>query len=57
VYGLQLSEITGLGTGTIYPILHRMHAAGWLAATEESGPHPSRPGRRFYALTDQAPRS
>ncbi|OKI16570.1 PadR family transcriptional regulator [Streptomyces sp. CB03911] len=55
-YGLQIATDTGLGTGTLYPLLRRLSEAGWLSVTEETGPHPSRPARRFYALTEKAPR-
>jgi DNA-binding PadR family transcriptional regulator len=55
VYGLQLAKLTGLGTGTLYPLLHRLQTAGWLTCAKETGPHPSRPARRFWAVTDKAP--
>jgi DNA-binding PadR family transcriptional regulator len=55
-YGLELAESTGLGSGTLCPLLRRLFAAGWLSVTEETGPHPGRPARRFYALTEKAPR-
>jgi DNA-binding PadR family transcriptional regulator len=53
-YGLELCELAGLPSGTIYPILARLEQAGWLDSTwedpsvhEEAG----RPRRRFYRIT------
>jgi PadR family transcriptional regulator PadR len=52
-YGAQLIEETGLGSGTLYPILSRLVEDGWLVAEwEEIDPHKQgRPRRRFYRLT------
>src|SRR5215475_292683 len=52
-YGLALAEASGFPSGTIYPILARLEAAGWLASFWEDG-DPSamqRPRRRMYRLT------
>ncbi|MBG0567990.1 PadR family transcriptional regulator [Actinoplanes aureus] len=52
-YGLELMQATGLASGSLYPILHRLQEAGWLAAHwEEIDPSAEgRPARRFYRLT------
>src|SRR5439155_6277065 len=52
-YGLDLMRGTGLPSGTLYPILHRLQEAGWLASRwEEIDPvEESRPARRYYRLT------
>jgi PadR family transcriptional regulator PadR len=52
-YGLELSSRASLKTGTIYPILARLEAAGWLQSTvEEIDPaEAGRPRRRLYRLT------
>ncbi|GAA2395046.1 PadR family transcriptional regulator [Dactylosporangium salmoneum] len=52
-YGLELMQATGLASGTLYPILHRLQDAGWLAAEwEDVDPVAAgRPARRFYRLT------
>lgn len=52
-YGLELMQSTGLASGTLYPILHRLQDAGWLAAHwEDVDPvAAARPARRFYRLT------
>ena len=52
-YGLDLMRLTGLPSGTLYPVLHRLRAAGWLAADwEDVDPVAAgRPARRYYRLT------
>ncbi|MEV4703428.1 PadR family transcriptional regulator [Actinoplanes sp. NPDC049316] len=52
-YGLDLMRATGLSSGSLYPILHRLQEAGWLSARwEEIDPAAEgRPARRFYRLT------
>lgn len=54
-YGLELCELAGLPSGTIYPILARLEQVGWVDSTwedpavhEEAG----RPRRRFYQITE-----
>jgi len=51
-YGLDLMKVTGMPSGTLYPILARLRDAGWVEAEwEEPGPDASRPARRYYRLT------
>jgi DNA-binding PadR family transcriptional regulator len=52
-YGLELMRATGQPSGTIYPILARLQAAGWVrAGWEEINPSAEgRPPRRYYSLT------
>ena len=53
-YGLELCELAGLPSGTIYPILARLERAGWLdSAWEDPSVHEEagRPRRRFYRIT------
>ena len=52
-YGLDLIKVTGLPSGTIYPILIRLQRAGWLTAHwEEIDPAAEgRPARRYYRMT------
>src|SRR5579863_8821075 len=51
MWGYRLCELTGLGSGTVYPILERLESAGHVSARREE-PRPSdRPPRRFYELT------
>jgi DNA-binding PadR family transcriptional regulator len=53
MYGLELSEETGLQPGTAYPILLRLEDEGWVASRwEEIDPREAkRPARRYYRLT------
>lgn len=53
-YGLQISEASGLPSGTIHPILARLEGLGWLESQwEEVDPHKQgRPRRRYYRLTE-----
>ena len=52
-YGVDLMEQSGLGSGTMYPILQRLQAAGWVSSSWEEGDPASlgRPARRYYLLT------
>ncbi|MCX4673544.1 PadR family transcriptional regulator [Streptomyces sp. NBC_01381] len=54
-YGLELCELAGLPSGTIYPILARLEQIGWLDSTwEDPAVHEAagRPRRRFYRITE-----
>lgn len=53
VYGLELTEQTGLKSGTLYPVLARLEGAGWVvSAWEEADPRDvGRPRRRYYQLS------
>jgi DNA-binding PadR family transcriptional regulator len=53
LYGLQITELTGLLPGTTYPILQRCLEHGWLTDEwEDLDPHEAaRPRRRYYRLT------
>jgi DNA-binding MarR family transcriptional regulator len=53
VYGLEVVRGTGLPSGTVYPILSRLEAAGWLEKrTEDVDPRKAeRPRRYYYKLT------
>jgi DNA-binding PadR family transcriptional regulator len=52
-YGLEIVDSTGLMPGTIYPILARLEAAGWIDSRWEDVDHHAagRPRRRYYRLT------
>ena len=53
-YGLELCELAGLPSGTIYPILARLEQFGWVESSwEDPAVHEreGRPRRRFYLLT------
>jgi PadR family transcriptional regulator, regulatory protein PadR len=53
MYGLELSDETGLQPGTAYPILLRLEHEGWVTSRwEDIDPHAEkRPARRYYRLT------
>lgn len=53
LYGLQLLRTTGLKSGTVYPLLDRLEAVGWLQSRWEDRPasRGTGPRRRFYTLT------
>ena len=50
-YGYDLSKETSLKSGTLYPQLMRLEAAGWLEAMWEEAPQPGKPARHMYKLT------
>jgi PadR family transcriptional regulator, regulatory protein PadR len=50
-WGLQICRTTGLGAGTVYPILKRLKKAGWVNAEWEATHASGRPRRRLYKLT------
>ena len=49
-YGYALARETGLQSGTLYPILMRLEARGWLETQWETPPG-GRPPRHMYRLT------
>ena len=51
--GAEISKATGVGAGTLYPMLVRLEEAGWLESEWENiDPREAgRPRRRFYRLT------
>jgi PadR family transcriptional regulator, regulatory protein PadR len=55
-YGYELMQRTRLASGTLYPILARLEAAGWLISDlEDIDPVAEhRPARRFYRITEAA---
>lgn len=50
-WGLRFCELTGLGSGTIYPVLDRLMKAAWISDWWEDPAPADRPRRRFYELT------
>jgi DNA-binding MarR family transcriptional regulator len=50
-WGFRLCDVTGYGTGTIYPALDRLMKAGWIEDRWEDPPPADRPTRRFYEIT------
>jgi DNA-binding PadR family transcriptional regulator len=55
-YGLEVMDRTELSSGTVYPALRRLEAAGHLKAEwedEEEARESGRPARRYYGLTPE----
>lgn len=52
-YGYALSKETGLKSGTLYPILMRLHDQGFLEDGWRDSGEPGRPPRHIYRLTPQ----
>ena len=50
-HGYDLSRQTGLASGTLYPLLIRLHDAGLLEAEWRPPAKPGRPARHVYKLT------
>jgi len=51
--GAEISKAIKVGSGTLYPMLARLEAAGWLTSEWEviDPSEAGRPRRRFYRLT------
>jgi len=50
-YGYELSQITGLKSGTLYPILMRLSDRGLLDSQWQPAQQQGRPPRHVYRLT------
>ena len=53
-YGFDVIDATGLGSGTVYPILRRLEDARLLASARErrrDAHAEGRPARRYYTVT------
>lgn len=53
LWGLRICHLTGLKSGTVYPILARLEERGWATARWEAADpvEQGRPRRRFWSLT------
>jgi PadR family transcriptional regulator PadR len=54
MYGFDIADVTGLPSGTVYPILRRLEDAGLLRSRWEAVQQAraeQRPPRRYYTLT------
>lgn len=52
-HGYELSQQTGLKSGTLYPILMRLSDQGLLESKWQEPEHPGRPPRHGYRLTSE----
>lgn len=50
-WGLRICDLTGHGSGTIYPVLERLERVGWIEGSWEAQAPEDRPRRRLYVLT------
>lgn len=50
-YGYELASTTGIKSGTLYPLLIRLEAQGWLQAEWQQPVANGRPPRHAYRLT------
>jgi DNA-binding PadR family transcriptional regulator len=50
-YGYEISRLTGLKSGTLYPLLNRLHEQQLVDSTWMLSPEPGRPARHIYRLT------
>jgi PadR family transcriptional regulator, regulatory protein PadR len=50
-HGYALAKVTGLKSGTLYPILIRLADRGLVEACWQEEPRPGRPRRHLYRLT------
>jgi PadR family transcriptional regulator PadR len=52
-FGYELSKVSGVRSGILYPMLGRLLEVGWLTdAWEAERTRKGRPPRRYYELTD-----
>jgi PadR family transcriptional regulator len=55
-YGLEISKLAGLETGTLYPVMARLEGVGWVESSWEDpdlSVSDGRPRRRYYQLTKE----
>ncbi len=50
-HGYALTKLTGLKSGTLYPLLMRLKSQGLLASQWQAAQQPGRPPRHLYRLT------
>lgn len=50
-HGYELSKATGLLSGTLYPLLIRLHEQGFLEARWQEVERPGKPPRHAYRIT------
>ena len=55
-HGFQIMEVTGLASGTVYPVLRRLETDGAVQSTwedEDDAREAGRPRRRVYVLNER----
>lgn len=54
-YGFDIMDVTGLPSGTVYPVLRRLEQAGLVLSKwedEDTARKDQRPARKYYKLTN-----
>jgi DNA-binding PadR family transcriptional regulator len=54
IWGLEISKILRIPTGTVYPILNRLQQLGWVVAYWDSDHERVGPRRKYYRLAESA---
>jgi PadR family transcriptional regulator PadR len=52
-WGYDIHKTSGIRSGALYPILHRLLEEGLLTDGWEDAPERKRPPRRYYVLTEE----
>lgn len=55
-YGFEIMGVTGLASGSVYPLLRRLESTGLVRSSweDEAGAHAEgRPARRYYEPTEE----
>jgi len=55
-YGFDIMEVTGLPSGTVYPLLRRLESVGCVESrweSEKAAARDGRPARRYYRITGE----
>ncbi|MCA1710061.1 MAG: PadR family transcriptional regulator [Actinobacteria bacterium] len=52
-YGFELMQMTGMTSGSLYPVLAKLERAGWIVGEREpiDPREEGRPARRYYMVT------
>ena len=53
LHGYELAKLAALSSGTLYPLLIRLHERGYLDAQWVESDRPGRPVRHIYRLSPQ----
>lgn len=56
VHGYALAQVTGLASGTLYPILRRLTEQRWIEGEWRPSPEAGRPPRQLHRLTREGAR-
>lgn len=52
LYGYEIMQVTGLKSGTVYPLLARLEQRGWVRSAWSDKPPTGHPPQRHYWLTE-----